>query len=135
MTRTSFVVVLGLMLSGPASAQEPSGAVPAAPLSEQALAAIELRAQADQWRDAGNFALNVAIGLSTVGLLFYDDLEDHPTVDRGIVVGIVGGMATWAISGWMMKKLRREADTLSIDGVSVAPAAGGGAAVHGALSW
>ena len=65
-------------------------------------------------------------------LVYADDLKDHPRIEQRIVYGIAGGMATWAVSGWMMRKLRREADLL--DSVTVTPEPGG-AAVRGSLSW
>ena len=131
--RHVLLVVLVLLLSGPVAAQTTPAAAPAAPLSEQAIAAAELRQQADRWRVAGNLAIDTAIGLSTVGLLFYDDLQDHPSVDRGIVIGIAGSLGTWAISGLMMRKLRNEADLIETQ-IAVTPEPGG-AAVRGSLSW
>ena len=130
--RQVLLVVLVLLLSGPVAAQTTPAAAPAAPLSEQAIAAAELRQRADRWRIAGNLAIDAAIALSVGSLVYADGLKDHPGVDRGIVIGIAGGMATWAVSGWMMRKLRREADLL--EAVTVTPEPGG-AAVRGSLSW
>ncbi len=130
--RHVLLVVPVLLLSGPVAAQTTPATAPAAPLSEQAIAAAELRQQADRWRVAGNLAIDAAIALSVGSLVYADDLKDHPRIEQRIVYGIAGGMATWAVSGWMMRKLRREADLL--DSVTVTPEPGG-AAVRGSLSW
>ena len=106
---------------------------PDAPLPAQMIAATKLRERADRWFTVGSTAAGVALASALVGVVYDDELREHPTTDKAVVLGAGSGLAVLLFSWWSHNRLSREAKEL-LENVSVEPEPDG-IAVNASLTW
>ena len=106
------LLIVCMLIAVPTAAQE---ATPDPPLSEQAIEAAKLRAQAERWGKIADLSLHTW-GLISASSLAMAGIEDqHPRRTRAINLMWVGGGAVWLVARLRERHLRGRVEALEAD--------------------